>query len=361
MGPSGYRAAGGKAGVAESALDASNLKVRNTLGLSLLLAAVCAAQPRIGVIDFYGLHKVPESKVRQAVGVREGDPLPSSKGDAEERIDTIPGVIESHLEAVCCDSGRMILYIGVEEKGAHHFETREPPDGDVQLPSDIAATYQRFLAASETAAHLGQTAEDLTHGHALSQNPETRVIEEEFTPIVDHNVADLRHVLHDSNDEEQRAVAAYIVAYGSNKRDVVDDLQYALKDADAGVRSNAVRGLKALAVLSQKNPEAGIRIEPTWLIEMLNSLSWSDRSQALGVLQILTAKPDQDMLDQLRDRALDSLVEMARWKSLAHALPAYILLGRVAGLPDDQVQQTWSRGDRESVIAQATSSKKKKS
>lgn len=326
----------------------------------LCLACVAAtAQPRIGIIDFYGLRKVPEARVRQALAVHEADPLPRSKGDAEERIDAIPGVIESHLEAVCCDAGRMILYVGIEEKGARHFDLREPPDGDVQLPEDITATYRRFVAASDAASRLGETAEDLTHGHALSNNVETREIQEQFTAIVEHNLADLRHVLRDSSDEEQRAIAAYVIAYGRSKRDIVDDLQYALKDADAGVRFNAARGLKALAVMVQKNPDAGFRVESTWFIEMLNSLSWTDRTQALAVLQILTDKRDQDTLDQIRERALDSVIEMARWKSLAHALPAFVLLGRVAGLPDQQVQDAFARGDRESVIAQATGPKKK--
>lgn len=61
--------------------------------------------PRIDVVDFYGLNKTPEAKVRVALGAKEGEPLPASKGDAEERLDEIPGVVESHLEAVW-DAGR---------------------------------------------------------------------------------------------------------------------------------------------------------------------------------------------------------------------------------------------------------------
>ena len=329
------------------------------ISLLLFAAALASAQPRIGIIDFYGIHKVSEAKVRQALGVREGDPLPPSKGDTEERIDGLSGIVESHLEAVCCDAGKMILYVGVEERGAPHFELREPPDGDAQLPEEIQTTYRRFLAASEAATRLGQTAEDLTHGHALSANPETRDIQEQFVPIVKQYLGDLRHILRDSGDEEQRAIAAYVIGYGENKKVIVDDLQFALKDADAGVRLNAARGLKALAVLSRVKPDSGVKVEPTWFIEMLNSLSWSDRQQALGVLQILTDGHEASAIEQLRERALVSLVEMARWKSLAHALPAYLLLGRVAGLPDQQVQDAWNRGDRESVIAQATAKKKK--
>jgi HEAT repeat protein len=144
--------------------------------------------------------------------------------------------------------------------------------------------------------------------------------------------------------------------YASRKSDVVNDLQYALKDADAGVRNNAARSLLALSVLAKLDPSSDVRISPTWFIEMLNSLSWSDRSRALKALQTLTDSRDPLVLDQLRTRALDALIDMARWKTLSHALPAFILLGRVAGMPEPEIQAAWTSGDRETVI---TAAKKK--
>ena len=328
----------------------------------VLAAGLAAAQtegPRIGIIDFYGLRKTSESKVRQALAVREGDALPRSKGDAEERIDAIPGVVESHLEAVCCDSGRMILYVGLDEKGTPTFDLREPPDGDAQLPEEIASTYQKFLAAAQAASREGITAEDLTQGHALSADPQTREIQQQFTPIAKNYLPELRHVLRDSGDEAQRAIAVYVLAYAPDKSAAIDDLQFALRDADPGVRANATRGLKALAVFAHLNPEEHLKIEPTWFIEMLNSLSWSDRNQALAMLLTLTDDNNPSALDQIRERAFPSLLEMAQWKSLTHALPAFLLLGRVAGLSDLQVHESWTRGDRKSVIAAASAKKKK--
>ncbi len=59
--------------------------------------------PRIDAIDFYGLHQVSDVLVRQALGVKEGDRLPPSKIDAEERLLDIDRVIGAHLEAVCFD------------------------------------------------------------------------------------------------------------------------------------------------------------------------------------------------------------------------------------------------------------------
>jgi hypothetical protein len=68
--------------------------VLRLITLSLLLTSFAIAQaPRIGIIDFYGLRKVTQTKVLQALGVREGDPLPPSKGDTEERLDAVQGIV----------------------------------------------------------------------------------------------------------------------------------------------------------------------------------------------------------------------------------------------------------------------------
>ena len=37
----------------------------------------------------------------------------------------------------------------------------------------------------------------------------------------------------------------------------------------------------------------------------------------------------------------------------SYALPPFLLLGRAAGLTDQQVQQSWQKGEREAVIQKA--------
>jgi hypothetical protein len=279
--------------------------------------------------------------------------MPPSKGDAEAKVDQISGVVESHLEAVCCDNGQTILYVGIEEKGAPHFDLREPPEREVALPEEIVSAYNRFLEAAQAASRRGSTEEDLTHGHPLMADGAARAIQEMFPALADQYRFQIVDVLRNSDDEAQRAMAAYVLVYVSRKNDIVNELQSALKDADAGVRNNAARSLVALSVLAKLDPASGIAISPTWFIEMLNSLSWSDRSRALWALQTLTDSRDPLVLDQLRTRALDALIDMARWKALSHALPAFILLGRVAGMPEPDIQSAWTRGDRDTVIAAA--------
>jgi len=180
-----------------------------------------------------------------------------------------------------------------------------------------------------------------------------RAVQEMFPALADAHLAEIREVLRSSEDESQRAMAAYVLVYATRKSGIVNDLQYALKDADSGVRNNAARSLVALSVLAKLDPSSEVRISATWFIEMLNSLSWSDRNRALWALQTLTDSRDPMVLDQLRTRAMDALIDMARWKTLSHALPAFILLGRVAGMPEPEIQAAWTRGDRDSVISAA--------
>ncbi|HEY4363396.1 MAG TPA: HEAT repeat domain-containing protein [Bryobacteraceae bacterium] len=316
-------------------------------------APVERSLPKIGTLDFYGLHKITEANLRKALGFREGDPLPPSKGDIEEKLDKISGITASHLEAVCCEHGAVILYVGIEERGAPHFELHPPPEGDAALPEEISAAYKRFLAAFDTAVRRGSTQEDLTKGYSRMADVTARAVQDMFPAMAADHLVALRAVLHDSDDESDRAIAAYVMGYAPDQRAAVNDLQYALRDADPGVRINAARALTALAVKGQLDPSSGINIQPTWFIEMLNSLSFTDRTRALAALEIITGTRNQSALTQLRENALPALAEMARWKTLAHALPAYILLGRVAGLTEDQIQAEWSKGDREAVIAQA--------
>jgi hypothetical protein len=311
--------------------------------------------PRIGVIDFYGLRKVPEARLRSALGVGEGDALPRSKADVEERIERVPGVVQARLEAVCCEGDRAILYVGIQEKGAPHFDFRLPPNSDVSLPPDLVETYRKFLEAFERVARGSTVAEDLTQGYSLMADPEGRALQEQFRAFAERNVELLHEVLREAKDDEQRAVAACVIGYAPKKRGVVSDLLYAMQDAYDDVRANAMRALGAIAVLAAREPDSDLRISPTWFIEMLNSIVWNDRRRAATALVNLTETRNPGILGQLRERALPSLVEMAQWKTLAHALPAYLVLGRIAGLSEKDIQEAWSKGERGALIQRARS------
>lgn len=322
--------------------------------LAALLLIACAGWsqiPRIAAIDIYGLRKLNPERVRKILGIREGDTLPPSKAALEEKLEALPEVVQARLEGVCCAGDRVILYVGIEEKGGPHFEFRYPPRANLTLPASIVEAYRGFVRALEEAARRGETSEDLSQGYALAADPAVRAFQERFRELAPAHLPALRQVLRNSMHADQRAIAAYVIGYAPRARGVIEDLQYAMQDSDEGVRANAMRALTAIAVLARGDPELGLRVEPTWFIELLNSIVWSDRYRAAAALVALSEDRNPRLLQHLRERALHSLVETARWKTLAHALPAFILVGRLAGLPEQEIYRAWERGDREKVIA----------
>jgi len=192
---------------------------------------------------------------------------------------------------------------------------------------------------------------------------ETRAIQEKFRPLVARDLLLIDRVLRESADPEQRTAAAYILQYTPRgphtTKIMVDALQYALRDQDENVRGNAMRALKAIAIGAKLHPDQEIRLEPTWFIELMNSIAFSDRRESALALVNLTENRDAGALDLLRERALTSVLEMAKWHDLKTALPAFILAGRLAGLDEKEISQAWVSGDRESVLTAASSPKKR--
>jgi hypothetical protein len=337
------------------------MRLTGVRSVLLLLPAFCFAQtqPTVGLIEIYGARTVPAAEIRKLLGVTEGKPLPKSKGDVEERLAIIDNVVAAHLEAACCEAGKAILYVGIEERGAPHFAYHPEPDKEeVVLPEPVVKSYGEFLVAARQAGSSGTATEDLSQGHSLLADEKARSVQTGFIALAEEHKDRLRKVLRESGDAEHRAIAAYVMGYAKDKASVHDDLQWAVRDPDETVRANALRALGAFAVYAYRNPELKLRVSPTWMIEMLNSLVWTDRNNAAVALVTLTEGRDPDVLARVRDRALPAVLEMARWKHLPHALPAFILAGRMAGVSEKALQEAWNKEDRESILKLAAKGEK---
>lgn len=312
--------------------------------------------PKVDVLDFYGLHRLTPQLVTQALGTRQGGPLPASKGDAEERINDLKRVVASDLEAVQVEGIGTVLYVGLQEQDAPSYTLRERPGGADRLPSDILITYSAFLDAKHNTEERGApVTEDLSRGYPISSDPETRRLQGDFLEYARDNVELLRAVLAKSGDDLHREAAAYIIAYAPRKADVVNDLGYALRDGSAGVRTNAAKSLTAFSTLALRDPEAQIRIPARWFIDMLISVSWTDRTDAMRTLLVMTGQRFDSLQQQLRESGLAPLAEMARWKVAEHARPAFILLARAAAIPekeiDQMLQDSWTQDHKQREAA----------
>ena len=324
-----------------------------------------AQYPPIGTIDFYGLRTISEKQIRETLQIKEGDEAPKSteeKIEIEKRLQTLPNVEEAKLNIVCCNNdGKTIIYAGIREKGSPKIEFRPAPTGAIRLTDEIIKIGSELEAAHERAVLKGDVAEDRSAGHSLMKNAEARAFQEKFVPIARQNLRLLRKVLHESADAKHRALAAEIIAYYDNKSAIVTGLAVAIKDPNGTVRNNAMRAIGLIAGYAQNHPESKIKVPFDPFVDMLNSIEWSDRNKSSLALGELTAGQDAQLIKLLREKALPSLVEMARWKDEGHANMPFFILGRVGGLSDEEIRQAWTSGKREDLIRKVRNNIKVKS
>jgi hypothetical protein len=308
-------------------------------------------------VDLYGLRLVSEASVRAAVGLRAGDPRPTSIEPIRARVSAIEGIAEARVSAVCCsENGRTILYVGVRESGTAPLSFRAAPTGDSELPADVMAAGRRFESALIGAVQRGTTAEDHSQGHALAEDAALRATQDAFVEIAAEDRDTLVHVLHHAQNAAHRALAAQILAYAPDRRLAARELIYAAGDPDEAVRNNAVRALAVLAEWLSQHAQSSVVIPATPFIDFVNSVSWTDRNKGVMVLLPLTASRNPELLRELRTRGLDSLVEMARWSSAGHALGSFLILARLAGVDDGEAFRAWQSSQREAIIARAKGS-----
>jgi hypothetical protein len=328
-----------------------NVKLFILTSLFVLLSGSANAQNQpIGIIDFYGLRSVSEQQARDALQIKEGDPVPDSREEAQRRLEALPNVEQALLGYVCCEAGKALLYVGIKEKGATSLKFHSAPNGSTRLPETIVRAGDAFFDALTRGIEKGDAGEDESQGHALSSYPEARAIQERFITFAAQNFKLLRAVLHQSADAHHRALAAQVIAYTVNKRNVVNDLFYGMGDPDSDVRNSSMRSLAVIAVFAQLHPKRQIRVPVRPFIKMLSSIVWTDRNKSAFALDQLTQKRDPVILAQLRRQALQSLIEMARWKSSGHAYRPLVLLGRLGNLSEVEIQKYWDSGNREGLI-----------
>jgi hypothetical protein len=328
------------------------------------MTTVCAGagqEFQIGIIDVYGLSRVTVDQVRGVLTFKEGDAVslggnqqPAFLTASENRVAQLPGVVGARIKVVCCDQGRAIAYVGVEEAGATTTVFRAAPVGAARLAPDIVQSGEQFSKAGLLAAQRGDAEEDRSEGHALNRDPAMRAIQERFLVYAKRDLPALRLVLRSSSDAAHRALAAQVLGYTTDKQAVVEDLVQGMSDPSEEVRNNAMRTLMVFAESvpgEMRRPTPRIPFDP--FIAFLNSPVWSDRNKASWALMALTAGGNPELLTKLRKQALVPLVEMARWKSEGHALAAFMILGRMAGNSDETTFGFWGRGDREAVIRAA--------
>jgi len=306
----------------------------------------------IGAIDFFGYAGFNLDPIKAALPIHEKDPFPGPVQVTEKMKEAVRSVIgrpPTDVAPVCCDShGNYIIFVGLPGLTVKEPRWNPVPKGKLKLPPTLVELYDQTMEASSASVLKGNAREDSSRGYALSiSDSDFREKQLAVRAYAVKHDALVRAVLKTSSETKQRIVAAYFLGYARQSTTQIADLVRATRDTNDVVRNNATR---ALAVLAESSPTVAARIPARPFIEMLNSGSWSDRNKAGGLLGSLTRSRDPKLLAQLRSQAVTSLIEMARWRSIGHALSARLMLGRIGGIPEERLWNLANAGNAEEII-----------
>lgn len=310
-----------------------------TAGLILLVGVAAYGQDRIGDIEFFGYTNFANpDQLRRELPVHVGDKTTHQmKAKVRQAIRLDTGQGPTSVALICCNAhGDKTLFIGLPGPTTSQISYYASPKGHERLPDTLNELYRRLDRAIEAAAHTGgdATQEDDSRGYALFKYPPAHTLQLQLRNYALRHQALLLQVLRDSSDVWQRRMAADVLGYARQSQAQISALVRATHDPDSGVRNNATR---ALSVLAASNLQVAAQIPAHNFIAMVKSGIWWDRNKASFVLMELTKTRDPLLLAELRKEALPALIEMAKWRDVAHATTARIILGRIAGIPEEQL------------------------
>ena len=306
----------------------------------------------IGSIDFYGTDGVDVNRIRAALPIHEGDQLTRASRDAtvrriREAIKEVTGREPGDIATPCCDGqGKLTIYIGLGAASVRQTLYNPPPRGSARLTPAALKLQKEADEAWFNAVNKGITLEDDSHGYALSVDPEARARQLALQAYVERHAVMVSRVLTSSRDVEQRQIAAEMLGYANRSRAQIRALIHASRDVDEGVRNNAIR---ALTVLARSGREAAL-IPGECFVDLLNSLVWTDRNKSAALLDALSAGRDPRLLACLREQALTSLIEMARWSFSGHAYSSLMILGRIAGIDEEALSALVAKRDVQRIL-----------
>jgi len=335
--------------------------MKNTLVVLLLIAFTQLTlgqdfRIRIGEIEFFGTNGFDINSIRGSMPSVVGREISEAeveqlKAAIRQAVRKVTGQPPTDVALVCCDNkGTATIYIGLASKmGSGALRYKPSPSGSARLPDQAVRLYEETMQLNVEAVQKNAI-EDRSKGYALSQYPPLRAKQLALREYAITHEELVRRVALRSADSKQRAIAAETLGYARRSRSQISTLISASRDPDEGVRNNAVR---ALGVLVEGGAVTAKTIPASLFIDMLNSGTWTDRNKASRLLVVLSKRRDPRLQHQLRLRALASLIEMARWRDPKHADDARIVLGRVAGLPENQLAKLVADGEVERIIAAA--------
>ncbi|RZM30379.1 MAG: HEAT repeat domain-containing protein [Pedobacter sp.] len=310
--------------------------------LFCLNASIALAQVRVSTIDFFGYRGISLKELRNAAGKIDGIQTERDLDSLQSRVARVPGVAWVKINRVCCQGNGENVFLSIGASTGNFLPLRPMPRKALVLPEKLSSAYLQYLTMLTKAVQAGISGDDLSRGYSVMDDREVSLIQLALPKLTEDFQSEISGVLLGSTYEKQREAAAFLLGYCPDRARSIKVFAKALNDPSPVVRNNVLRSMAAVLYFKQREVNARVRwSQIRKIVAMVKSNVWSDRDKAVFALTVLTENRDRKVLDQIRSAVQDELKEMAGWNSRAHALLGCIVLGRIQGLSEQQIFESW--------------------
>lgn len=299
--------------------------------------------PTLVGVDAFGSRKVEEAAVLQVLGLEVGKPLVHSGALFAQR--------EAALRkqyGLAFAKASMTVFFAEEMKGsafvtvdlvdaedADRLRFLPEPQGQPADPHGLIARwseYEQRLMPLQMQGKLDPETSGCQVAHCIGGfgHPDLAGYEPEFLAQVPRSLDALTAVLREDADEEQRAAAAYLLAYAPTPEETVRRLVPFIRDPDSGVRNNVLRVLTA----TQETAKVPL-VEVATVVDATSLPTTMDRNKSVYLLSYLLEDLSPEALKAQRTGLIqqlgERLVAMAALQQPINRAPAVKVLERLSG------------------------------
>lgn len=263
-------------------------------------------------LDCFGNRRLPSSTIFALADLAEGATLPINTDQIRSTL-----MASGHFAFVDVflwrgtpqHDCRGQLFIDVIDKGEPLPPPFRPtPSGHITLPAVFATLRAAYDVEFDNYISLpdverGKYKVDESQGHYRIAWPPLRAIEDQLLASLPGQTDLLISCLKDDSRPDQRATAAFALGWAADKRQIVQPLVDAMRDADTSVRDWSARALSPI-IRFLWCTEHTLAMDPDPAFELFLRPSVLDRNKAAGILAALAIDPliARRLRRELKDR-----------------------------------------------------------
>jgi hypothetical protein len=303
-----------------------------------------AARPgTLAAIDVFGSKHAPNDEIVATAGFELGSHVEFGSPEFGELLDGankrlreryhFPFVEVSPISyfGTSPDAGKVFITIDVvEPEDARRLKFAAAPAKDIPDPAGLVAAWLDYEAVVWPLVRSGAYKPPYTckggwHCALGFAHPDLEAREDVFIAQVPAHFAELAKVLRQDRDRKRRAAAAFLLAYGTDRKRVIDALVPSIDDPNAEVRNNVMRVL----VLIQEKADTVVLPLPA-ILHAMQFPTTTDRNKAgYALAGIAKHAAPKDRIRIAREVG-DTLLAMAAMQQPNNRDPALKILKAIS-------------------------------